>query len=73
VGTVNVGSRAPADPSFIWRCARGGHCHEWQAPPIRARLGSGNRSGDLVLIRRSGGEITSLTPQYSSDPNIYIG
>jgi hypothetical protein len=24
VGTVNVGSRAPADPSFIWRCARGG-------------------------------------------------
>jgi hypothetical protein len=24
VGTVNIGSRAPADPSFIWRCARGG-------------------------------------------------
>jgi hypothetical protein len=27
-GTVNVGSRAPADPSFIWRCTRGAHCHE---------------------------------------------
>jgi hypothetical protein len=24
VGTVNVGSRAPASLSFIWRCARGG-------------------------------------------------
>jgi hypothetical protein len=23
VGTVNVGSRAPTGPSFIWRCARG--------------------------------------------------
>jgi hypothetical protein len=52
VGTVNVGSRAPADPSFIWRCARGAHCHERQAPLIRARLGSG-RSGDPVPIRRS--------------------
>jgi hypothetical protein len=52
VGTVNVGSRAPAGPSFIWRCVRGAHCHERQAPPIRARLGSG-RSGDPVPIRRS--------------------
>jgi hypothetical protein len=60
-GTVNVGSRAPSGPSFIWRCARGAHCHERQAPPIRARLGS-DRSGDPVPIRRSGvGEITSLT------------
>jgi hypothetical protein len=27
VGTVNIGSRAPASLSFIWRCARGAHCH----------------------------------------------
>jgi hypothetical protein len=24
VGTVNIGSHAPASLSFIWRCARGG-------------------------------------------------
>jgi hypothetical protein len=60
VGTVNVGSRAPACLTFIWRCARGGAtATKRQAPPIRARLGSGNRSGD-----RSG-EITFLT-DYSS-------
>jgi hypothetical protein len=43
---VNVGSHAPASLSFIWRCARGGHCHKTADAPIRARLGSGNRSGD---------------------------
>jgi hypothetical protein len=47
---------------LLYGAARGGgHCHERQAPPIRARLGSG-RSGDPVSIRRScWGEITSLT------------
>jgi hypothetical protein len=49
-GTVNVGSRAPVDPSFIWRCVRGAHCHERQAPPTRTRLGSENRSRDPVPI-----------------------
>jgi hypothetical protein len=50
VSTVNVGSRTPASPSFIWRCVRGAHCHERQAPPIRARLRSG-RSGDPARVR----------------------
>jgi hypothetical protein len=40
VGTVNVGSRAPAKPLFYMA-----HCHERQAPPIRARLRSGSRDG----------------------------
>jgi hypothetical protein len=54
VGTVNVGSRAPAWPLFYMALREGGgHCHERQAPPIRARLGLG-RSGDPVPIRRSG-------------------
>jgi hypothetical protein len=72
-GTMNVGSRAPADPSFIWRYARGGaHCHERQAPPIRTRLGSG-RSGDLVPIWRSGwDEITSLRGSRARQPRAQI-
>jgi hypothetical protein len=58
---VNVGSRAPASLSFIWRCARGGPtATKRQVPPIRARLGSGNRSGD------PSGEITSLTHNTTS-------
>jgi hypothetical protein len=48
VGTANVGSRAPACLTFYCDAAReGAHCHTRQTPPIRARLGSGNRSGDL--------------------------
>jgi hypothetical protein len=54
-GTVNVGSRAPASLSFIWRCVRGSTATKRQTPPIRARLRSGNRSRD------PSGEITSLT------------
>jgi hypothetical protein len=47
VGTANVGFRAPACLTFYCGAAREGvHCHTRQAPPIRARLGSGNRSGD---------------------------
>jgi hypothetical protein len=58
VGTTNVGSRAPACLTFYMALREGGpHCHKRQAPPIRARLESGNRSGD-----RSG-EITFLTPR----------
>jgi hypothetical protein len=54
VGTANVGSRAPACPPFYCGAAReGAHCHTWQAPPIRARIGLVSRSGDL--------EITFLT------------
>jgi hypothetical protein len=44
---ANVGSRAPACLTFYCDAAREGvYCHTRQAPPIRARLGSGNRSGD---------------------------
>jgi hypothetical protein len=47
VGTVNVGSCAPACPPFYCGVAReGAHCHTRQAPPIRARIGSVSRSGD---------------------------
>jgi hypothetical protein len=56
VGTVNVGSRAPACLTFYMALREGGgHCHKRQAPPIRVRLGSRNRSGDPF------GEITFLT------------
>jgi hypothetical protein len=55
VGTVNVGSRAPACLTFIWRCARGGHCHKTAGAPDQgaSRIGK--------PIRRSLGEITFLT------------
>jgi hypothetical protein len=47
VGTANVGFCAPACLTFYCGAAReGAHYHTRQAPPIRARLGSGNRSGD---------------------------
>jgi hypothetical protein len=47
VGTANVGFRAPACLTFYCGAAReGAHCHTRQAPPIRTRLRSGNRSGD---------------------------
>jgi hypothetical protein len=55
VGTTNVGSRAPAYLTFYMALREGGHCHKRQEPPIRARLGSGNRSGDRSR------EITFLT------------
>jgi hypothetical protein len=51
VGTVNVGSHAPACPPFYCDAAReGAHCHTRQPPPIRARI---DRFPDL--------EITFLT------------
>jgi hypothetical protein len=41
VGVVNVGSRAPGVPPFIWRYVRGGPLpQERQAPLIRARDGN---------------------------------
>jgi hypothetical protein len=47
VGTTNVGFRAPTCLTFYCGAAReGAHCHTRQARLIRARLGSGNRSGD---------------------------
>jgi hypothetical protein len=49
-GTVNVGSRAPSGPSFIWRCARGAHCHERQAP----RSGRVSDRTDPEIRSRSG-------------------
>jgi hypothetical protein len=59
VGTANVGFRAPACLTFYCGAARDGtHCHTRQTPPIRTRLGSGNRSEDPE-------EITFLT-RYST-------
>jgi hypothetical protein len=47
VGTANVGFRAPACLTFYCSAAReGAHYHTRQTPLIRARLRSGNRSGD---------------------------
>ncbi len=48
VGTVNVGSRAPAGPSFIWRCARGG--------PLPRTAGAPDQGASRIgkPIRRSG-------------------
>jgi hypothetical protein len=47
-GTVNVGFRAPADPSFIWRCARGG--------PLPRTAGAPDQGASRIgkPIRRSG-------------------
>jgi hypothetical protein len=54
----------------------GAHCHERQAPPIRARLGSG-RSRDPVPIRRSGvgrDHIPNTTPfSPRSSSSVIIG
>jgi hypothetical protein len=62
VGTTNVGSRAPAYLTFCCGAAREGtHYHTRQAPPIRARLGSGNRSGDP-----SGDHIPNILPLIST-------
>jgi hypothetical protein len=53
---VSVCGGAVGTANLLYGAARGGaHCHKRQAPPIRARLGSGNRSGD------PSGEITFLT------------
>jgi hypothetical protein len=54
VGMVNVGSHAPAYPLFYCVAVREGtYCYTRQTPPIRTRIGSVFRSGDL--------EITFLT------------
>jgi hypothetical protein len=61
VGTVNVGSRAPAGPSFIWRCVRGPTATNGRRP----RSGCDLDRADPEIRSRSGdpaaGEITSLT------------
>jgi hypothetical protein len=56
-GTVNVGSRAPACLTFIWRCARGVHCHKTTGAPDQdaSRIGK--------PIRRSSREIISPTDE----------
>jgi hypothetical protein len=53
VGTVNVGSRAPADPSFIWRCARGGPLPRTAGAPDQGatQIGPIWRSGPDPEIR----------------------
>jgi hypothetical protein len=55
VGTANVGFRAPACLTFIWRCARGAHCHKTAGAPDQGA------SRIEKPIRRSSREITSLT------------
>jgi hypothetical protein len=50
VGTVNVGSRAPASLSFIWRCVRGGHCHNNGRRPRSGRVS--DRDSDPEIIPR---------------------
>jgi hypothetical protein len=46
VVTANVGSRAPACLTFYMVLREGGPLPQTAGAPIRARLGSGNRSGD---------------------------
>jgi hypothetical protein len=52
-GTVNVGSRAPSGPSFIWRCARGGPLPRTAGAPDQgaSRIGPIRRSGPDPEIR----------------------
>jgi hypothetical protein len=62
VGTANVDFRVPACLTFYCGAAReGALCHTQQAPSIRARVGSGNRSGDS-----SGGDHIPNTIAFAS-------
>jgi hypothetical protein len=67
VGTVNIGSRALACPSFYYYAVREGvHCHTRQAPPIRTRIGLISNSEitflTLVNLPFHGGVHFSLVP-----------
>jgi hypothetical protein len=64
VGTVKVGSRAPADPSFIWRCARGGPLPRTAGAPNQgtSRIGPIRRSGPDPEIRCGRDHIPNILP-----------
>jgi hypothetical protein len=64
-GTVNVGSRTPAGPSFIWRCARGGPLPRTAGAPDQgaSRIGKSiRRSGPDPEIRLGRDHIPNTSP-----------
>jgi hypothetical protein len=72
VGTVNVGSRAPACPPFYCGAAREGvHYHTRQAPPIRTRIGSVSRSGDSEITFLAFSLLISISYLYLDNPLIH--
>jgi hypothetical protein len=54
VGTLNVGSRAPACPLLLWRCARGG--------PLAYTAGAPDQGADRIgfPIRKSGDHFPNI-------------
>jgi hypothetical protein len=47
IGLRSLGFSCPGLPPFYCGAAReGAHCHTWQTPSIRTRIGSVSRSGD---------------------------
>jgi hypothetical protein len=63
VGTMNVGSRAPASLSFIWRCVRGGgHCHKTAGAPDQGA----SRIGKPIRRSVRGDHIPNILPLIST-------
>jgi hypothetical protein len=72
VGTVNVGSCAPACPPFYCGAVReGAHCHTRQAPLIRAWIRSVFRSGDPEITFLTFSPLISISYLYLDNSLIH--